>query len=112
MSVMRGEQLGLARSQPTFARVALALRAVPVAARVIRDCAMAAAGALIQMAAQRGGAAPLDGHQHSEVQPVEPRGGPVHESLAGSDYDIGQLQEWPLHSLLTGTAFQIGRAHV
>ena len=68
---------------------------------------MAAAGALIQMAAHRGGTAPLDGYQDLKMQPGEPRGRPVHESVAGGGYDIGQLQEWPLHSLLAGTVFQV-----
>lgn len=63
---------------------------------------MTAARALIHMATHRGGAAPLDGYQHFEVQPGEPRGRPVHESVAGGGYDIGQLQPWPLHSLLAG----------
>jgi len=43
MSVGRSEQLGAPRGQPAVARLALALRAVPVAARVIGDGAMAAA---------------------------------------------------------------------
>src|SRR5690348_4797758 len=68
---------------------------------------MAAARALIQMATHRGGAAPLDGYEHFEVQPGEPRGRPVHESVSGSGYDISQLQEWPLHSLLAGTVYRV-----
>jgi hypothetical protein len=54
---------------------------------------MAAAGALIQVAAHRGGAAPLDGHEYFEVQPGGPGGWPIHESVTGGGYDIGQLQE-------------------
>ena len=68
---------------------------------------MAAAGALIHMATHGGGAAPLDGYEHFEVQPGEPCGRPVHESVAGGGYDIGQLQEWPLHSLLAGTVYRV-----
>jgi len=67
---------------------------------------MAAAGTLIQMAAHRGGAAPLDGHEYFKVQPGEPRRRPVHESMAGGGYNIGQLQEWPVHLLLAGTVFR------
>ena len=67
---------------------------------------MAAAEALIQMAAHRGGATLLDGYQDFKMHPGEPRGGLVHESVAGGGYDIGQLQVWPLHSLLAGTLFQ------
>src|ERR1700692_1946666 len=107
MSVRCSQQLGATRGQPAVARVALALRTVPVPARVIRDGAMAAAGALIHMAAHRGGAAPLDGYEHFEVQPGEPRRRPVHESVAGGGYDIGQLQEWPFHLFLAGTVLWV-----
>lgn len=68
---------------------------------------MAAAGALIQMAAHRGGAAPLDGYEYFEVQPGEPGRGPVHESVTGGGYDIGQLQEWPFHSLPAASVFWV-----
>src|ERR1700690_2443654 len=107
MRVGRSQQLGAARGQPSVARLALALRAVPVAARVIRDGAMAAAGALIQMAAHRGGAASLDGYEHLEVQPGEPGRGPVRESAPGGGDDMGQLQEWPFHSLLMASVFGV-----
>jgi hypothetical protein len=106
MRVGRNQQLGAPRGQPTVARLALALWTVPVAARVIRDGAMAAAGALIQMAAHRGGAAPLDGYEYFEVQPGEPSGGPVHESVTGGGYDIGQLRG-PFHSLLIASVFRV-----
>ncbi len=107
MSVGRSEQFGAPGGQPAVARLALALRAVPVATRVIGDGAMTTAGALIQMTAHRGGAALLDGYQDFKMHPGEPRGRPVYESVAGGGYDIGQLQEWPLHSLLSGTVFQV-----
>ena len=38
---------------------------------------------------------------------VNHAGGRSVESVAGSGYDIGQLQEWPLHSLLSRTVFQV-----
>jgi hypothetical protein len=69
---------------------------------------MAAAGALIQMAAHRGGAAPLDGYEYFEVQPGESGRGPVHESAPGGGDDIGQLQQWPFHSLLVASVFRVG----
>ena len=59
------------------------------------------------MATHCGGAAALDGYEHFEVQPGEPRRRPVHESVAGSGYDIGQLQEWPLHSLLAAAVYRV-----
>lgn len=66
---------------------------------------MAAAGALVHMASHRGGAASLDGNKYLQVQPGEPGGRPVQESVAGGGYDIGQLQQWPWHSLLA--AFRV-----
>ena len=65
---------------------------------------MTAAGALVQMAAHRGGAASRDGYEYFQMQPGEPWGSRIHESVTGGGYDIGQLQEWPLHSLLAGPA--------
>jgi hypothetical protein len=68
---------------------------------------MTAAGALIQMATDRGGAAPLDGYEYFEVQPVEPVGWLVYESVTRGGYDIGQLQEWPCHSLFAAGIFRV-----
>ena len=57
MDVARGQQLAFALLKPADTGVALALRAVPVTARVIGDGRMSAAGALIAMAAERSRAA-------------------------------------------------------
>ena len=59
--VGRRQQFPLARRQPLLAGVGLALRAVAIAAGVVRDGPMAAAVALIAMPAERGRAAALDG---------------------------------------------------
>ena len=67
---------------------------------------MAAAGALVDMPAHCGGAASLDGNKHLQVQPGEPCGGPIQESVACCAYKISQLQEWPCH-LLTGFAQRV-----
>jgi hypothetical protein len=63
------QQFRTPRVEPAVARVALALRAMPVAARIVGDGSMAAARTLIDMAAQRGSAASLDGDEHFDVQP-------------------------------------------
>ena len=55
------QQLGLARLQPFGTRQVLALRAVPVAARIVGDALLAAVGALLDMAAQDRGPACRDG---------------------------------------------------
>ena len=58
---------------------------------------MAAAQTLIDMASQCGRAAAKDGPEHFEVQPGEPGGMPVDESLSCGAYDIGQLKERSIH---------------
>jgi hypothetical protein len=61
--VAPGQEFPTARLDPTVAGAGLTLGAVPVSARVVGDGAMPAAGAGIQMPAERGGAAALDGCQ-------------------------------------------------
>ena len=70
---------------------------MPVAARIERDGAIAAVGTAIEMAAQVGRAAPLDGMEHPEMQPGQP--GPVllDEALRELSDDIGHLEGWPGH---------------
>ena len=69
---------------------------------------MAAACALVHMATHRGGATLLDGNEYLQVEPGEPGRTPIRESVACCAYQIGQLQEWPLH-LLTGCALWVRR---
>jgi hypothetical protein len=97
MSVSRRQQFGTARFEPAVARLALALRAVPVTAGVIRDGAMAAAGTLVQMTSHGGGSAALDCDEHLQMEPRKPGGRLVSEAMRGGGYDIGQLQERPIH---------------
>jgi hypothetical protein len=61
MHVARREKLLATRLEPTVAGTALTLRAVPVPAGVVRDGAMPAAAALIDMAAECGGTAAPNG---------------------------------------------------
>ncbi len=70
---------------------------------------MAAAGALIQMASHGGGAASLDGDEHFQVHPGEPRGRSVCESMGCGGYDVGQLQERPPHLLGCLSASELRR---
>ena len=58
---------------------------------------MATARTLIDMAAQRGGAAAFDGDEHFDMRPGQSSRMPVDESLPCGTYNIGQLQEWPDH---------------
>lgn len=97
MGVARGQQFGAPCVKPAVARIALAPGTMPVSARVERDGLTAAARTLIDMATQRGRAAAKDGREHFQVQPGEPGGMPVDESVGCGAYDIGQLEEWPVH---------------
>jgi len=69
---------------------------------------MSAAGTLVQMASHGGGATTLDGVEDLEMQPSEPRGRLIGESVPGSGDDVGQLQEWPRHSILRAVVFRLG----
>jgi hypothetical protein len=71
VEVGNGQQFSRARGKPVGPRVPLALRAVPVAARVERDDLVAAADALIAMTTQCRGAAADDGIEHLAMRPCE-----------------------------------------
>src|ERR1022692_2701407 len=75
MDVAGRQEFPAARFQPAVARVGLALRTMPVAARVEGDGAMPAPGALIDVPAERGRPAADDGGQDLQVQPGEPTSG-------------------------------------
>jgi len=61
MDVTRWEKLLATCCEPAIASSCLTLWAMPISARVVGDGAMSAAGAFIEMAAERGGATPRDG---------------------------------------------------
>ncbi len=61
MDVARGEKLPATCLEPTVAGTGLTLRTVPVPAGVVGDGAMPAAGALIEMTAECGGATAPNG---------------------------------------------------
>src|SRR5208337_109312 len=82
--VAGGQQLSFPRVEPAQAGVALALGAVPVSARVVRDGSMSAVRALIAMSAQRGGAAARDGQQHLFVLAVDPLPTALNKGLPGT----------------------------
>ena len=73
MGVGRGEQFAAPCFEPAFAGTGLALRAMPVSAAVVGDGgAMSTAGALIDMAAECGGATAGNGQQDFDVRPANP----------------------------------------
>ena len=97
MVIADRQELFLPRGDPLVARVRQALRAVPIPTRVVRDGAMVALGATIEMAAQGGGAATRESAEHSPVLPRQP--GPVclDEAIAVLSDDVGHLEGWPGH---------------
>src|SRR6266851_438240 len=99
MDIARGQQLPFALLEPADAGVALASRAVPVAARVIGDGGMFAAAALIAMATQRGGAATRDRQQHLLMLSVDPLATAIDKALPGIANDLSHLQRGPTQTL-------------
>ena len=69
---------------------------------------MAAARTLIDVPAQRSGAATQDGCEYLDVLPREPSRTMIDESRSCGAYDIGQLKEWPAH--LNDFSFDAPRA--
>ena len=72
MHVGSGQQLVLTCFEPAVAGIALAFWTMTIATRVVRDDGMSAAGTLIAMSAEGGGAAAGDGQQHLLMLPCHP----------------------------------------
>jgi len=89
------------RSDPAFPSSGLTLRAMAIAAAVIGDGGtMPAAGALIEMTAEGGGATPANGQQHFDVLPTEPVAISFEEGISRGADQIGHLEWWPGHLVL------------
>src|SRR5258708_29987209 len=94
------EQFSSTRSDPAFPRSDLTLRAMAIAAAVIRDGGtIPAAGALIEMTAECGSTTPPNGQQHFDVLPTEPVAISFDEGISRGADQIGHLQRWPCHLL-------------
>src|SRR6202163_1117435 len=101
MEVACRQKLLPACRDPPFPSGGLTLRAMPISAGVVRDRGtMPAASALIQMAAQCGGATPRDGQQHFDVLPANPLAASFDECSSRGADEIGHLQGRPAHLLL------------
>ncbi len=95
------EKLSSTRSDPAVPSSDLTLRAVAIAAAVIRDGGtIPATGALIEMTAECGSTAPPNGQQHFDVLPTEPVAISFDESISRGADQIGHLQRWPDHLLV------------
>ena len=98
MKVRHREEIGLARGQPLPGGCALALRAVPVAATVVRDLGVRALLAARDMAAERRRAAALDRTHDLQLAETEVAriGAPPRRPVVAED--IRDLQRWTRHS--------------
>src|ERR1700722_635086 len=110
MDVARREKFSLPCGDPAFAGRGLTLRAVSIAAAVVGDGGtMPAAGALIEMTAECGGATPRNGQQHLDVLPAEPLAISFEEGSSCAADEIGHLEGRPAHLLVPLFVFQLQR---
>ena len=100
MHVARREQFLAALGQPAVARSRLTLWAVSVPAAIVGDGAMSTASALIEVAAERGGAAPCNSPQYFDVLPADPLAASFDEGFSCGADQIGHLEGWPVHLLV------------
>ncbi len=94
MIVWHRQQIGFARGQPVLCRRALALRAMPVAARVVRDLAVCAVLTARDMAAQCRGAAALNRRHHLQLAEADMAGIDPAPRRAVAAKDVRDLQRW------------------
>ena len=86
---------------PTVAGSSLTLWTMPVAAAVVGDGGpLAAAGALIEVTAQCGGATPRNSQQHFDMLPADPAAVSFDEGVACCADEIGNFENWPVHLLV------------
>jgi hypothetical protein len=99
VKVRSGQQFLFPCGKPTLARLGLALGAVPIATRVVRDGLKSALGTGIEVTSERGGAAVQQGAEGFELLEIEARSIPVKETLALGAEDVGHLHGGPSHFL-------------
>ena len=109
VDVARGQEFFSPRLEPAVASVSLALRAMPVPARVEGDGLMSAFGTLIQMSAERGRAATQNRVQNFQMEPAEPLLTALKEALSHCAYNIGHLDRWARHLRRVGLAAAGGK---
>ena len=97
MKVGQGEQVLLAPRQPALARLGLTLRAVPVAARIIRDGIEIAPRAGVQMASVRSRSTCGDGPQHAQLLIAQPGAVLSSKAVTLDAKDIGHLHGRSTH---------------
>ena len=96
VEVRNAEEFFLSCGEPALASLCLALGTVPVSAGVVRDGLITALRTLIDVAAQRSGAAASDRPQHTQLLIVQP-GVLFDEAITLLAEDIGHLHGRPVH---------------
>ena len=97
MEVGHGEQVLLTPREPALARLCLTLRAVPVAARVVRNGMEIASRAEVLMASECSRSACGDGPQHAQLLIAQPGAILFSKTVTLDAKDIGHLQGRPTH---------------
>jgi hypothetical protein len=97
VNIPRRQKLSAPRLKPAMARVGLALRTVPVAARVLGEDAFSAPRALVDVSAERGRPAAQNGVERLLMRPAETHVGAFEERGPGGADDVGHLQWRPVH---------------
>jgi hypothetical protein len=105
MEVFDGQKLRLMVFEPFSFGQGLTLWAVAIPARVIADSAMAAVVALIEVAAERGGAAHLDGMHDLSLFGVHAVGMKIPISRTMQTKDVGYFQRRPGHESFAAGRF-------
>src|ERR1017187_6537911 len=90
------EEFLLSCGEPALASLCLAFGTMPIPAGVIRDGLMTALRTLIDMAAQRSGAAASDRSQHTQLLVIQP-GVLIDEAVTLLAEYIGHLHGRPAH---------------
>ena|SRR5579859_5433185 len=91
VDVSRWKKFQAAFGEPAFASIPLAFWAMPIAARVVRDDAVSAAGTLIDMAAEHGRPAAFNSRQDFQMQTRYPSTATFDELLSCCTDKIGHL---------------------
>ena len=112
MHIARREKFSPASGDPAFPGGGLTFRTVPVTAGVVRDGAIPAAGALIEMTAECGGTTACNGPQHLDMLSTEPVPISFQESSSRGAEEIGHLQGRPAHLLFQLQRIQGTRGRV
>jgi hypothetical protein len=97
VEILDGQEFGLAGLHPFGGGGGLALGTVAVAAGVVGDLAVAAAVALLDVAAQGGGAAGGDVAEDAASIVGEAIAVSFEERVGVSPEDVGDFEAWPGH---------------